>query len=360
METILYAMAGNGIEVSEEMPAESQEPIDQEKAPVTKEGEAFGIRQIFGIVGAAILFVGVFAPVVSLPLVGDLNYFQNGEGDGVIILVLAVISLAAALAKKDIVIFFTSLGCLLVLTFTFANFRIRLTQVLDNTNQTDAFSGLTTLMLQSIQLQWGWALLVVGACLTLAPIFIKCKPKDSAVGPFFKVGVGWRRSAGVVSGLCAVAVLVTLVIPTSVAPTTSPAVGTPQETNVGWVLDTSVSPIDDSTIYFLSSEAEEPVDAGFMQTTPVLAIRHKEGSLDVFVSFDSFLGSDEIAVTWRFGELPAKQQVWSLSTDRRSVFWPFDRRAFVRKMLEHDRLVIRLTPFGKSPSDRNIRSQGAL
>jgi hypothetical protein len=35
-------------------------------------------RQMLGITGSAILFVGVFAPMVSAPFVGSLNYFQNG------------------------------------------------------------------------------------------------------------------------------------------------------------------------------------------------------------------------------------------------------------------------------------------
>jgi len=38
------------------------------------------------------LFVGVFTPFVSLPFAGNLNYFQNGKGDGVIILLIALVS----------------------------------------------------------------------------------------------------------------------------------------------------------------------------------------------------------------------------------------------------------------------------
>jgi hypothetical protein len=43
-------------------------------------------RQLLGIIGSAILFIGVFMPIVKLPVVGEMNYFHNGRGDGVIIL----------------------------------------------------------------------------------------------------------------------------------------------------------------------------------------------------------------------------------------------------------------------------------
>src|ERR1043165_399933 len=50
-------------------------------------------KYLLGIAGSLVLFVGVFTPIVSMPVVGNVNYFQNGEGDGVIVLILALISL---------------------------------------------------------------------------------------------------------------------------------------------------------------------------------------------------------------------------------------------------------------------------
>jgi hypothetical protein len=42
------------------------------------------------LVGAALLFVGAFMPIISVPIIGSMNYFQNGRGDGVIIVLLAL------------------------------------------------------------------------------------------------------------------------------------------------------------------------------------------------------------------------------------------------------------------------------
>ena len=34
-------------------------------------------RQVVGLTGALVLFVGVFTPIVSIPTIGYINYFQN-------------------------------------------------------------------------------------------------------------------------------------------------------------------------------------------------------------------------------------------------------------------------------------------
>lgn len=54
-------------------------------------------RQVFGLIGSILLFIGVFTPIISIPIVGNMDYFQNGKGDGTIVLVLAVISLLLAI-----------------------------------------------------------------------------------------------------------------------------------------------------------------------------------------------------------------------------------------------------------------------
>lgn len=191
-------------------------------SPSAMPTEKFGVRQIVGIVGAIILFIGVFTPIVSVPIMGNMNYFQNGKGDGTIVLVLAVLSLIAVLIKKDVILFFTSIGCLGTLTFTFVHFKIGMTRMLAEASNADGlFSGLAELAAKAVQLQWGWALLVVGACLTLTPIFLKSTPEDSSQREFFTLAPGWRVGAGALSALCLVAVIVALVWPAKAKPSST-------------------------------------------------------------------------------------------------------------------------------------------
>jgi hypothetical protein len=116
-------------------------------------------RQLLGILGSAILFIGVFMPMVKLPVVGDMNYFQNGRGDGVIILVLAVISFLLVLIGWYRELWITSLGSAAVLAFTFFNFQSKMSQAttqLETELKDNPFRGLADLAVQSVQLQWGW------------------------------------------------------------------------------------------------------------------------------------------------------------------------------------------------------------
>lgn len=133
-------------------------------------------RQLFGIIGSILLFFGVFAPIISVPIVGSVNYFQNGKGDGVIVLILALISIGLVIIKKYRGLWFTGLGSLIVMLITFVNFQMRLSQMQDEMETKLAgnpFRGIADVAMQSIQIQWGWAVLVMGALFIVAAAAIR-------------------------------------------------------------------------------------------------------------------------------------------------------------------------------------------
>ena len=168
-----------------------------------------------------VLFVGVFTPILSIPIMGNMNYFQNGEGLGTIVLILAVLSLVAIFIRKDVILFFTSLGCLGTITFSFMNVKIGINRMLaEASSSDDLFFGLAQAAAEAVQLQWGWPLLIVGGGLTLAPIFMKSTPEDDSQHEFFKLGTRWRLAAGVLSALCVVAVITVQVWPTTASTST--------------------------------------------------------------------------------------------------------------------------------------------
>ncbi|MDL1970721.1 MAG: hypothetical protein LWW94_07070 [Candidatus Desulfofervidaceae bacterium] len=133
-------------------------------------------KQIIGLIGSIILFIGVFTPVMSIPVVGNMNYFQNGKGDGTIILIFAIISVILLLTKKYKGLWFTGLGSIGIMLVTFINFHYRMSQVkaqMEAELAGNPFRGLADIALQSVQLQWGWALLIVGAILIIASAAMK-------------------------------------------------------------------------------------------------------------------------------------------------------------------------------------------
>jgi hypothetical protein len=142
------------------------------------------VRQVLGLVGSLILFIGVFTPVISLPIVGSVNYFQNGRGDGVFILLLAVLSVFLTLTRRYHLLLFTGIGSLAILTITFVTFQMRMSEMQSQFKQTMAnnpFAGLGDAMFSTIQIQWGWAVLLIGAVIVTSTALLKETPEGLAL-----------------------------------------------------------------------------------------------------------------------------------------------------------------------------------
>lgn len=135
-------------------------------------------KQLLGLIGSIVLFVGVFTPILRIPLMGNINYFRNGEGDGTIVLILALISLVLALIKKYEGLWFTGIGSLGIILFTFVNLLSKISQAkegMESESVDSPFFDLADIVMQSIQLQWGWPLLIIGCALIIASAAIKDK-----------------------------------------------------------------------------------------------------------------------------------------------------------------------------------------
>jgi len=81
-----------------------------------------------------------------------------------------------ALTKKYKGLWFTGLGSIGIMLFTFINFHYRMSQVkaqMEAELRGNPFRGLADMTLQSVQLQWGWALLIIGAVLIIASAAMK-------------------------------------------------------------------------------------------------------------------------------------------------------------------------------------------
>ena len=135
-------------------------------------------RQLVGMVGALMLFIGVFAPIVSIPVVGSIIYFEIGRGDGVAVLCLTVVSFLLLLAKRYRSLWFTGLASLGVLAFSFITLQIKISEMKNTLSvelASDPFRGLTKIAVQTVQIQWGWALLMIGAALILCAAGMKLR-----------------------------------------------------------------------------------------------------------------------------------------------------------------------------------------
>lgn len=131
-------------------------------------------RLLLGVVGSIVLFAAVFMPLFSVPIVGNVNYFQNGKGDGVVIIILAGVSLFLALTERFKGLLITGLLSLAMMGFTFFSFQLKMSEARAEMSKSDnLFKGLGEKMLETVQIQWGWAILVIGAGMLIAAALIK-------------------------------------------------------------------------------------------------------------------------------------------------------------------------------------------
>lgn len=122
------------------------------------------------VAGAGLMIFGCFMPIISAPFVGTVNYVGQGNRDGMFIIALALVGLFLAYTGRMKRLVITGGIAALIMLYDLANFA---GFAHDMKAQKDAlkgnpFGGLAAAMMDSIQLQWGWILLLGGAGLTIA------------------------------------------------------------------------------------------------------------------------------------------------------------------------------------------------
>lgn len=126
----------------------------------------------FGIlIAAAIMALGAFCPIVTLPIIGSISYVMRGNGDGIIIVgcSAAIIGLTIFEYRRSTAII--AAGALVMMIVTLTRFAALLSKAQADAAQSaksNAFGGLASLMVNSVGLGWGWVLLFGGAIGVLA------------------------------------------------------------------------------------------------------------------------------------------------------------------------------------------------
>lgn len=140
----------------------------------------FSKRQLYGLVGTALMAIGVFMPLMTGPFGMNVNYFANGKGDGWFILGLAACSIALIIARRFSLLWVTGGLSFGLIGFTFFQFQSRISEVQSTMNkdlQGNPFRGLADAAMSSVQMQWGWLVLLIGAALILLCAWMNEEPR---------------------------------------------------------------------------------------------------------------------------------------------------------------------------------------
>jgi hypothetical protein len=122
--------------------------------------------QIIGFIGCIFLIIGCFTPIISLPIIGSINYFRNGSGDGLFVLFLVAISFIPLIFNKYIkILHITGLISLCMVIYAFFN----ISSAISEFKSQDY--GMFNFMSSAVQIEYGWAFLIIGSILvTVAPL----------------------------------------------------------------------------------------------------------------------------------------------------------------------------------------------
>jgi hypothetical protein len=105
----------------------------------------------------ALVAIGVFCPIISIPFLGAQNYFQIFQAYGVAILLLVGINLLLIANRWYRVMLLTGGLSFLMTVCTFLTLLFRMQQVRNSVNDEmkgTIFSGLAEGFLRSVQIQW--------------------------------------------------------------------------------------------------------------------------------------------------------------------------------------------------------------
>jgi hypothetical protein len=134
------------------------------------------LRKIIGLLGAFLLFAGVFCPIISVPIMGSMNYFQNGKIDGMSIIAAAVIAGLLCLITEYRWLPIPGIGSAVMISITYYDYYSKMHEAGENLNNglfNNLFKGLADAAFQTVQFQWGWAILITGSVLITAAGFMK-------------------------------------------------------------------------------------------------------------------------------------------------------------------------------------------
>ncbi|MBA4161688.1 MAG: hypothetical protein C0515_06360 [Novosphingobium sp.] len=95
-----------------------------------------------------------------------MNFFANGKGDGVFLIVLALVALGLALTGRTRHVLWPGLLSLAFLAYKFVGFQSTMSEMkskMDSELAGNPFRGLAEAAMSSVQLQWGWVVLLAGA-----------------------------------------------------------------------------------------------------------------------------------------------------------------------------------------------------
>ena len=127
-----------------------------------------------GIIGALVMAIGGFCPLIHVPIVGNWNYFDIDQRLAIAFYVLVVLGLIASFIQKAGLVKFVGWACIALVALTLVGVYFKSHDYFSFIH----FKKLISLAAGVVKYKWGWFVILAGA---LALVTVK-RPTLSTIG----------------------------------------------------------------------------------------------------------------------------------------------------------------------------------
>lgn len=343
-------------------------------------------RRMMAFLGGALLLLGAFLPVVSAPIIGGVSYFSNGKGDGEIVVLLALaIFVLASLHRFRFVLYAGSAAAALILAALgyLAYVLQGLQHAVAGLESQGLAGALGSTLMNSIQLQWGWAVLILGAFLVICAGVSGVLAADvtpSNAGGATKTGrMVFIQAAAIGIVVAALTVLGHTRMGSAIGKDSAqPTSATTQDSGPSdslsrrridgdifpkvWTVSVDTNAMDGTMKTVITVYADGPTTSTYGVDRPAsLLIRCDGGTLAAFINTPSQLQSNyethEVAVRLRFDAGAPESANWDESESGDAMFAPHPR-SFVSRLLKTQLLLVEYPPFQRTPTTIKFTTAG--
>jgi len=139
-----------------------------------------------GYIGSSLLVAGLFLPIVTMPIVGDVTLMSNGTNLAALAL-LALSAISAFVVTKDrqVDLIWPASASVASLIYLFGTLQYNLSNMkseMADSLKGNPFAGVAQAAMGAVQIQWGWLVLAAGAGI-LAHLAVQAR-KEANLGLF--------------------------------------------------------------------------------------------------------------------------------------------------------------------------------
>ncbi len=149
-------------------------------------------KQVFGLIGSIILFIGIFTPICSLTNTFNasekmITFISDSPIPGVILILLVAVSFILTLMGKYKGLWFTGIGAAFTLIYVAVIYILIFGYALSDPDLAKELGmsemQVLGLKMSRFQIQWGAGLLVTGTALIIAAAAVKIENHSDTIYP---------------------------------------------------------------------------------------------------------------------------------------------------------------------------------